>query len=123
MILIDTNILIEIYRNNIPIIEAVKLIGQNNLAVSDITCAELYFGARNKKELHAIAKDMKKLQVLNIQSEVSSKAVELVAKYALSHKLAIPDALIAATSICNNLPLYTLNLKDFIYIDGLKLYK
>jgi predicted nucleic acid-binding protein len=123
MILIDTNILIEIYRNNIPIIEAVKLIGQNKLAVSDITCAELYFGARYKKELHAIAKDMKKLQVLNIQSEVSSKAVELVAKYALSHKLAIPDALIAATSICNNLPLYTLNLKDFIYIDGLKLYK
>ena len=123
MVLIDTNILIEIYRDNVSVIDSVKLIGQNNLAISDITCAELYFGARNKKELHIIEKDLRKLQVLSIQTDVSKMAVELVAKYAMSHKLSIPDALIAATSICNNLPLYTLNLKDFQYIDGLKLHK
>jgi len=51
MILVDTNILIEIYRNNRTIIAAVEAIGQNNIAVSSITFAELLYGARNKKEL------------------------------------------------------------------------
>lgn len=51
MILCDTNILIEIYRANLDVIAAVKSIGQQNLAVSDVTCGELLFGARNKKEL------------------------------------------------------------------------
>jgi len=37
MILIDTNILIEIYKNNNLIIEIVKQIGQDNISVSDIT--------------------------------------------------------------------------------------
>ena len=123
MILIDTNILIEIYRNNTTIVDAVKKIGQDNIAVSDITCAELYYGARNKKELQTIAKDLKKLDILAIQTEISSKAVALVEKYALSHKLDIPDALIASTAIYHNLPLYTLNMKDFVFIEGIKLYK
>jgi len=121
MMLIDTCIVIEVYRNNLSIIERLKSIGQSELSISDITCAELYFGARNKKELTAIARDIKKLEVIHIDSTVSKKAVELISKYALSHKLAIPDALIAATSICSGLPLLTLNKKDFVFIQGIKL--
>ena len=56
MILCDTNILIEIYRANAKIIESVKKIGQENIAVSDVTCAELLFGARNKKSFKPFAK-------------------------------------------------------------------
>jgi hypothetical protein len=122
MILIDTNILIEIYKNNTLIIDIVKKIGQNNIAISDITCAELFYGARNKRELQIISKDLNKLEILHIQEEVSKNAVELVEKYALSHKLSIPDALIAATAIYYNLPLYTLNLKDFVFIKEIQLY-
>lgn len=51
MILCDTNILIEIYKGNTFIIDTVKKIGQEKIAVSDVTTAELYFGARNKEEL------------------------------------------------------------------------
>jgi len=41
----------------------------------------------------------------------------------LSHKLSVPDALIAATALSNNTPLYTLNIKDFQFIPGLQLHK
>jgi tRNA(fMet)-specific endonuclease VapC len=41
MVLCDTNILIEIYKGNELVIEAFKNIGQNNVAISDVTCAEL----------------------------------------------------------------------------------
>ena len=122
MILIDTNILIEIYRNNLSIIDTVKEIGQNNISVSDITCAELLYGARNKKELQIITKDLSKLQTISINDHISKNAVELVKKYALSHKLSLPDALIAATALYHNITLYTLNVKDFVYIKGIQLY-
>ncbi len=122
MILCDTNIFIEIYRDNLNIIKAVKSIGQHNIAISDVTCAELLYGARNKKELQTIRKDLNKLTVLPIDAEVSTKAVELVEKYALSHKLSLPDALIAATAIIHKIKLYTLNLKDFRFLDEVKLF-
>ena len=121
MILCDTNILIEIYRDNAKIIEAVKQIGQENIAVSDVTCAELLYGARNKKELQTIRKDLNKLTVLPIQSSVSKLAVKLVEKYALSHKLSLPDALIASTAITHKIKLYTLNIKDFKFLEDMKL--
>ncbi|MET4083483.1 tRNA(fMet)-specific endonuclease VapC [Pedobacter sp. UYP30] len=122
MILCDTNILIEIYRGNTFIIEIVKQIGQENIAVSDVTRAELLYGARNLKELQTIRKDLNKLTVLPIQSSISSLAIELVVKYALSHKLSLPDALIASTAIAHKLALYTLNLKDFKFLDGVRLF-
>lgn len=43
-----------------------------------------------------------------------------MSKYTLSHKLSLPDGLIAATAIVQDVPLYTLNIKDFKYIQGLR---
>jgi predicted nucleic acid-binding protein len=123
MILCDTNILIEGYRNNFEISNVIKNVGSGNLVISDITCIELFFGAKNKQELQTISKDLSFWIVLSIQPEISKMAVQLVQKYCLSHKLALADAYIAATAICHNLELYTLNVKDFTFIPGLKLYR
>jgi tRNA(fMet)-specific endonuclease VapC len=122
MILCDTNIFIEIYRDNLQIIKTAKSIGQHSIAISDVTCAELLYGARNKKELQAIKKDINKLVVLPIDAEISSMAVQFIEKYALSHRLTLPDALIAATAISYKVELYTLNLKDFKFFDDLILF-
>ena len=122
MILCDTNILIEIYRGNNEIIKTFKGIGQGSVAVSDVTCAELFYGARNKRELQIIQKDLNKLTILPIKTDISTMAVELVAKFALSHKISLPDALIAATAIFQNIELYTLNRKDFKFIDNIRLF-
>jgi predicted nucleic acid-binding protein len=100
-----------------------KAFGQPNIALSDVTCAELLFGARNKSELIAIKKDIKQLNVLPITSDISSLSVQLVEKYSLSHKLSFADALIAATSTFHKIPLYTLNVKDFKFISGIELYQ
>jgi tRNA(fMet)-specific endonuclease VapC len=122
MILCDTNIFIEIYKGNNDIIGTFKKIGQQNVAISDVSCAELLYGARNKKELLAIRKDIDSLTVLPIQADISTMAVVLVEKYTLSHKLSLPDALIAATAIHYNIELYTLNFRDFRFLEELKLF-
>jgi len=123
MILCDTNILIEFYKNNPQIVRELRKIGQDQLAVSPITQAELYFGALNKAELRKIKQHLALLQQFPLNALISNTFLQLIETYALSHKLSVPDALIASTALVNNIELYTLNAKDFGFISNLKLYQ
>jgi predicted nucleic acid-binding protein len=120
MILLDTNILIEIYRDNVDIASIVDSMPE--IAVCDVVRAELFYGARNKRELQEISADLEGLTILSLLPQISEMAVNLVKTYCLSHKLEFADALIAATAILHNAELFTLNRKDFAYIPNLKLY-
>ena len=121
MILLDTNIFIEIYRDNVDVAAVVD--NMQEIAVCDVVCAELFYGARNKHELKEISADMEELTVLPILPQISEMAVNFVKQYCLSHKLELADALIAATAVYHNIELYTLNVKDFTFIPNLKLHK
>jgi tRNA(fMet)-specific endonuclease VapC len=88
-----------------------------------VSCAELLYGARNKKELKAIRNDIDSLIVLPIEASISNLSVNLVEKYTLSHKLSLPDALIAAKALLHNISLYTLNTKDFKFIPKIDLFE
>ena len=67
--------------------------------------------------------NLSKIPVLHIDPYISEMAVEFVEKFCLSHKTNLEDALIAATAISHRIELYTLNIKDFIYIPEIKLYQ
>lgn len=83
---------------------------------------ELYFGAKDKRELRKIQNHLSMFHQVELDTDISELFISLLGDYALSHKLGIPDALIAATAIRHSLPLYTLNIKDFQYINNLQLY-
>ena len=121
MTLLDTNIFIEIYRDNANIASIVD--NMQELSVCDVVRAELFYGARNKSDLQAISADLEGLTILPLLPQISEMAVNLVKTYCLSHKLEFADALIAATAIIHNAELFTLNKKDFAFIPNLKLYK
>ena len=123
MLLCDTNIFIEVYRRNAVICAELKKIGHNNIAVSDITRGELFYGAINKTELKMLCNDLNQVSVLPINEKISEMAVNLVEQYCLSHKLDIEDAFIASTAIYHNVELFTLNTKDFKFISNIKLYQ
>ena len=123
MILCDTDILIEFYKNTPQILQEFKHIGHTHLAISAITQGELYFGALNKAELEKIKRHLSLLHQFPPTKAISHKFLELMETYCLSHKLSLPDALIAATALVHKVELYTLNRKDFHYIFKLKLYK
>lgn len=122
MILCDTNILIEFYKNNLQVVQPLRTIGVNQIAISAITQAELYFGALNKTELRSIKRNLSALHIYSVDVLISNQFISLMEAYSLSHKLSIPDAIIAATALVHDIELYTLNLKDFRYIPGIKLY-
>src|SRR3990172_12880768 len=123
MIICDTNILIEFYKGNSDIVNELHNIGLSNLTISVITVGELFYGALDKRELGKIQKNLSLLNQIPLNSDISARFLDLLENYALNHKLSVPDALIAATALSQNLPLYTLNLKDFQYIPDLLLHK
>ena len=122
MILCDTDILIEFYKNNPQILQELRYIGQHNLAISVITQAELYFGALNRAELEKIKRHLAGVHCIPLDLAVSNKFLHLMETYSLSHKLSMPDGLITATALVHTLELYTLNTKDFQFITGIQLY-
>lgn len=121
MILLDTNILIEVFKGNAHIITTIQDAGLENLALSSITAMELYYGAFNRLELQRIRKNLSAFQILHITTAISETATHLIERYAKSHNLQIPDALIAATALENHCELLTLNVRDFRFITGLAL--
>lgn len=58
MILCDTNILIEFYRGNRAVLDVLHQVGVQNLVTSVNTAVELFFGAKDKRELRKLQKHL-----------------------------------------------------------------
>jgi predicted nucleic acid-binding protein len=83
---------------------------------------ELIAGAANKAELKLLNKNIHRFNILLINPQITSIALNLVEAYRLSHKIDIPDAIIAASALYSNLTLFTYNLRDYRFIDNLRLF-
>jgi len=121
MIILDSCILIEIQRGNKAIIEKIYEYNQHDLFTTPIVVAEFYRGARNKQEFSQCKRLIKKFSVLAINKEVTEVFTDFFDKFAISHRPSIPDMLIAATAIHYNFSIFTLNKKDFRFINNLTL--
>ena len=123
MVLLNTNIFIEAIRENPIIKKEVIAVSMENTCTSSVCVAELYFGARNKKEFNQITKDLKGIKIYPIETSVSLLAINLMKQHVLANRVNYADFLIAATCLHHQLPIYTLNKKDFKFIPGIQFYK
>jgi len=117
--LLDTNVLIEILKNNQQSIQQVFSL-KHPLMISSITAMELIYGARNKQEVFRLEEFISKFEVIHLDAQTSELAYQLITEYAKSHNLDIPDALIAATAINNRMQFMTYNIKDFRFIPAMQ---
>lgn len=121
-ILIDTDVLIDLANGDAKAKARIAREHQSStLFISTITIMELVVGCRNKRELQALNRFLRKFQTLNLSGQISEIATQLVQEYYLSHGLLIADALIAATAIDSNIPLLSKNQSDFRFISTLSL--
>ena len=118
--IVDTDVLIDAASQISKAIDCLNGFEQNSmLAISVITQMELFVGCRNKTELGNTKRFLQRFQVLKLSEQISDKAIGLLLQYRLSHGLAIPDALIAATAITFNQPFISKNQRDYSFISGL----
>jgi predicted nucleic acid-binding protein len=122
MVLVDTDILIDVSRNIETAINRLATEEQTGqIAISAITKMELIVGCRNKLELGHLNRFLSRYQILQVNENISALTVELIKTFRLSHGLLMPDAFIAATAIIGNLPLLTKNQSDYRFISQLNL--
>ncbi len=121
-VLCDTNILIGAFNGKQEAIDLMRAIKPENALLSAISVMELYQGMGDKNQLAWMRKQIRYYDVLHFSEAISAKSIELVHDFKLSHGLEIPDAIIAATALCHDLPLATFNTKDFRFIPNLTLY-
>ena len=117
MIFLDTCILIDYSKDKITIKDEDK----QNYCFSSIVQLEFITGALNKRELKKINKILSEFKAIDTDQDILDLSVKLVNSYALSHNMTIYDAIIAATCLVYNIPLWTYNKKDFRYLQELKL--
>ena len=117
MIFLDTCILIDYSKEKIDIDLS------EDYCISSIVKLEFKIGALNKRELKKINRILSHITLLDTDQSVLNLSDRLVEKYTLSHGMGIYDAIIAATCLVYDLPLWTYNKKDFRFIEELKLSK
>jgi predicted nucleic acid-binding protein len=114
-VILDTDVVIEIQRGNDPQIRAkwANLISSGAvLLYSPVVVAETWAGARPHE--HPLVQNFfGSLTCLPVDYEIGKLAGELMRKYARSHGLEVPDALIAATAIQYRAALWTRNRKHY----------
>ncbi len=118
--LFDTDVLIWAFKRNM---KAVKKIDSTlELQISAITYMELIKGARNKHELRNIKQTLHMLsfEIIPINENISHRAMIYIEEYGLSSGIDLPDALIAAAVVENNLTLCTGNGKHYKVIPNLE---
>lgn len=120
--LLDTTILIDLSRGNLAAADWVDSERKTaaELFVSVISAMELVAGCRDKTEVATVEKMIADFLLVHVHSSTSQKAYELMLAHSKSHGLKIPDALIAATALLENLELMTDNDRHFRMIESLK---
>jgi predicted nucleic acid-binding protein len=122
-LIIDTDVLIWYLRGNK---NAQKVINANiPFKISVINYMELLHGLRNKKEYSTLQKCLRNwsIEIIQINENISSRAMYYVEDYCLSHSMEAGDAIIAATALEYRENLLTANEKHYCFIPNIQISK
>lgn len=115
--LCDTNVLSRIFAGDLEIRELVEA---SETAIDATIFIECIQGSKSNTEKAMIRNYLSNFPLLMITPNISAIAIDLIDKYSNSFGLALPDSLIAASAIENDLTLLTFNTSDFLFIENLK---
>lgn len=121
--IVDSNIVIDLITKLPAAITWSNTIGYSGAAVTSITVMEVLVGAKNKTDYNTIGRTLSRFHHLHLIEYESKWAVRQFRAFWLSHRIGINDCLIAAVAARIQLPLYTLNIKDFAPLPDVNVQK
>ena len=118
--LLDTGLVLRHLRGQRRVVSFLRNLSKSErLSIATVTRLEVHAGMK-PDERYATQKLLSRLAVYDLDREIAEKAGDLIAASMKSGwVLSVPDAIIAATAISNNLTLVTLNPNDFRNVAGL----
>ncbi len=119
MVFLDTDVMIDLFRQYLPAITWLKELGDEEIGLSGFVVMELIQGCQNKREQTKLKKALSNCQIIWPSEKTCNQASDVFADYYLSHSLGLLDALIGQTAVSLNIPLYTFNQKHYTCIPEL----
>ncbi len=123
--MLDTNVCVFLFKGKYQIDKKIDKVGLINCFISEITLAELKYGAeysQNPQRHHSIVNEFsRKVQLLPIYNVLDEYAKEKARLRRLGTPIDDFDILIGVTGKVNNLVVVTNNTKHFQRIDGISL--
>jgi tRNA(fMet)-specific endonuclease VapC len=123
--LLDTNICIHLFRGQFNLIDKFQEISLDDCAISEITLAELIFGAENssnpKKNHKIIDTFSDQVKIIPIFNSIHIYAKEKVRLRKKGVMISDFDLLIGSTAIANELIMVTENVKEFNRISKIEI--
>ena len=119
--ILDTDVMIWFLRGNQKAIDLIM--DEMPFSISIITYMELMQGMRDKRELEKTKKALAEMnvEIIPLTESISLRASDYVEKYALSHSMALADALIAGTCVEEGKTLITANDKHYRAVEELQI--
>jgi len=114
-VLVDTDVLIEVFRRREQAIVArwLSLVEDSCwLLYTPVTLAEVFHGLRPREE-KPVQEILTAMRCIHLDREVGKKAGEYLRSYHASHGLELGDSLIAASAFVHKVPLWTRNRKHY----------
>jgi len=121
MILLDSDVMIDILREYPPAVAWLESLGDETLGLPGYVAMELIQGCANRGEQARVEKALEPYVIEWPTPETCNQALGVFAQFHLSHKLGLLDALIGQMAIALNTPLHTFNEKHYVLIPGLRI--
>lgn len=123
--LLDTNACIHLMKLHEPLSKRVRQVGPGSLAVSTITCAELWYGAakshhpqRTRAEQDAL---LHPFRVVDFDGAAADRYASIKAHLArIGQPIGDRDLMIAATALANRMSVVTSNTREFERVPDLE---
>jgi len=123
--LLDTNICIHFFRGKFDLIDKLNEIGIKNCAISEITLAELVFGAENstnpEKNHLLIERFIVQVTILPIFDSITQYGKQKAKLRKQGQMISDFDLLIGCTATENDLIMVTENINEFERIEGIRI--
>jgi len=123
--LLDTNICIYYFKGQFDIEERIRKAGFEKFAISEITLAELVYGAeksqKKDKNIKVVEDFAEKITILPIFEAIRIYGKEKARLKTKGLIISDLDLFIGATAIVNDMTLITRNVREFERMDNLKI--
>jgi predicted nucleic acid-binding protein len=118
--LLDSDVVIDVLRQHPPAVAWMAGHVSQRAALPGIVAMDVIQGCRNQRELQRAQRLLSRFRLSWPTAADGQWALDDFARYHLSHRLELLDALIAHTAVGRKEPLATFNVKHYALIAGLQ---
>jgi predicted nucleic acid-binding protein len=123
MILLDTDIMVDVMRRHVPAVNWLGSLGSERVGIPGLVAMELLQGCRDRREQQRVEKVLRPFSLYWPDRADCARAFDDFAAHHLARNIGILDALIAETAVGLGVSLATFNERHYVVVRTLQIIR